>query len=134
MYNSNTFIFLFLCFCRDSSNNEYTGLFIEVDGGGTNAKLIVKGENTFNSNGGNDYGNGMYSYLISNSKLEVNVESGATLKSCGNNGPYDIGGVFPASATATFLGTGYYTCDQNRVRFFGPNAGTVVPPTCQACP
>ena len=105
-------------------------MYIIVDGGGINAELNVKGENTFNSNGGN----GIYTFLDSNANLEINVESGATLNSCGN-GRYDIGGIVLAGAEVDFLGTGY-TCDQDRVSFFffGPGAGNVVPPTCQDCP
>ena len=127
MYNSNTFIFLFLLLgpCRDSSSNSNTGLWIRVFSN-ANAELNVKGQVTANSNG--IYG--MYSLLNSNANLEINVESDATLKSCGN-GRYDIGGSVPAAATATFLGDGY-TCYSNKVVFIGD--GNVVPPNCQACP
>ena len=127
MTNSNTFIFLFLC--RDAINtNEGTGLYIRYVTG-ANAKLIVKGNNTFNSNG--DYG-GILLRQSPNTNLEIIVETGATLNSCGN-GVYDIFGEVPAiyNATATFLGDGY-TCNQTKVVFDGD--GTVVEPTCQACP
>ena len=128
MYNSNTFIFLFLFlgFCRVSSNNEGTGFFIFV-GDGTNAELIVKGENTFNSNGDN----GIRPFLNSNSNLEINVETGSTLNSCGNGA--DIRGFVSEGAKVDFSGTGY-TCDQDKVEFTGDGAGNVVPPKCQACP
>ena len=45
-------------------------MYIIVDGGGINAELNVKGENTFNSNGGN----GIYTFLDSNANLEINVK------------------------------------------------------------
>ena len=128
MYNSNTFIFLFLCFCRDSSKNGGTGLDIRVDGDGTNVELNVKGKNTFNSNGFA----GMFSSLDSNANLEINVESSATLKSCGN-AVADINGNVNEGATVEFSGTGY-TCDQDKVEFFVFGDGTVVKPVCQACP
>ena len=117
--------FWVLCICRNASNTTAVGLSIGVSPG-VNAKLIVKGENTFNSNGVD----GIYTTLNSNSNLEINVESDATLKSC-ENGRDDIRGFFFAPATATFLGTGY-TCDPNKVVFVGD--GTVVEPKCQACP
>ena len=125
MYNSNTFIFLFLYFwtLRDASNNSAAGLDIRVNGDGTNAELNVKGENTFNSN---FYG--ISTFPFSNANLDINVESGATLKSCGNVAADIYGDVFDP-ATATFLGDGY-TCDQ--IQFFGD--GTVTPPNCQPCP
>ena len=84
----------------------------------------MKGEVTFNSNGAY----GMYSFLDSNAQLEINVESGTTLKSCGNTG-FDIYGFVEPSSTLDFSGTGY-TCDQ--IVFDG--AGTVVEPVCQPCP
>jgi hypothetical protein len=111
---------------RDASNAIY-GMYIGVDSG-VEAKLIVKGEVTFNSNG-NGFA-GMYSFLYSNSNLEIDVENGSTLESCGNT-QFDIYGQVPANATATFSGTGY-TCDQAKVVFNG--GFTVVPPNCQACP
>jgi len=89
------------------------------------AQLIVKGKVTLNSNN-----IGMYSNLNPSTNLEINVENGSTLESCGN-GFRDISGEVPLSATATFSGTGY-TCDQAKVQFNG--GGTVVPPNCQACP
>ena len=76
----------------------------------------------------------MYSFLYSNSNLEIDVENGSTLESCGNDDD-DIYGEVEASATATFSGTGY-TCDQNKVVFEGiggGTVGTVVPPNCQDC-
>ena len=138
MYNSNdAFISIpifDLYLYRDASNNEGTGLFIGVTGSAnTKAKVIVKGKVTLNSNG--EYG--MYSFLNTNTNLEINVENGrSTLETCGN-GDEDIGGNVPATASATFSGTGY-TCDQAKVQFFdsdgGGTVGTVVPPVCQACP
>ena len=74
----------------------------------------------------------MYSFLYSNSNLEIDVENGSTLESCGNI-VYDISGEVVASATtATFSGDGSYTCDQAKVVFNGD--GTVDEPVCQACP
>ena len=115
----------------DASDNKSTGLSIEVNGDGTNAELNVKGENTFNSNGFA----GMYTTLsgVTDSTLEINVESGATLETCENDGSYDIGGFVPAGATTKFLGDGY-TCDPNRVEFIVFSGGTVVEPDCQGCP
>jgi len=100
-------------------------MYIGIDSG-VEAKLIVKGEVTLNSNGLA----GMYSFLYSNSNLEIDVENGSTLESCGNY--IDIYGYVTAFATATFSGDGSYTCDQAKVVFNGD--GTVVPPNCQACP
>jgi len=100
-------------------------LYIEVESG-VEAKLIVKGEVTLNSNGFA----GMYSFLYSNSNLEIDVENGSTLESCGNT-QFDIYGQVPANATATFSGTGY-TCSSKQ--FFVGVGGTVVEPVCQACP
>ena len=73
----------------------------------------------------------MYSFDYSNSNLEIDVENGSTLESCGND-DYDIYGQVPASATATFSGDGSYTCDEAKVVFNG--GGTVDEPVCQACP
>jgi hypothetical protein len=95
-------------------------------GNGANAQLIVKGNVTLNSN--NRY-HGMYSYLEANTKLEIDVENGSTLESCGNS-QSDIYGEVEASATATFSGTGY-TCSSKQFIVFG--GGTVVPPNCQDC-
>eukprot|EP00986_Skeletonema_menzelii_P015166 scaffold11173_cov99-Skeletonema_menzelii.AAC.3 len=113
-----------------NSNSYYYGLYIDIDSG-VEAKLDVKGEVTLNSNGLV----GMYLFLEANTKLDIAVLNDATLESCGNI-VYDISGVVPASATATFSGTGY-TCDQAKVVFNGDGGGTVgtvVPPNCQACP
>ena len=125
MYNSNSFIFLFLFLgpCRNASSNERTGLVIRVNG--VNARLIVKGKNTFNSNGVN----GINTSLNSNANFEINVESGSTLTTCGNT-VFDIYGSVGTSSALDFSGTGY-TCDQTKVVFGG--AGTVDRPTCQAC-
>ena len=99
-------------------------MFIRVDGDGTNAEVNVKGIVTVNEN--DSYG--MYTASTSTSNLEVKVEKGATLETCGNKGYGIYGDVF-APATATFLGTGY-TCDQ--IVFNGD--GTVVEkPDCQDC-
>jgi hypothetical protein len=98
---------------------------------GVEAKLDVKGEVTFNSNGLV----GMYPSLFSDSKLDIAVLNDATLETCGND-DYDIEGTVDASSTATLLGTGYI-CDQFKVVFTGDGGGTVgsvVPPNCQACP
>ena len=128
MYNSITlslFIFtLTFGLYRYGSNNVAAGLSIDVtNANGDNAELIVKGDNTFNSN--ND--RGMASNLVANSNLEINVENGATLNSCGNSGD-DIYGFVGVGATATFLGTGY-TCSSKQFI----NGGTVVEPVCQPC-
>ena len=101
-------------------------MYIYVYGDGTNAEVNVKGIVTANSNGNQ----GIYTSQNTNANLEINVESGATLSSCGN-GAYDIFGNVDASSTATFLGDGY-TCNETKVVFDGD--GTVVEPTCQACP
>jgi hypothetical protein len=98
-------------------------LYIDVYSG-VEAKLIVKGSVTLNSNGLV----GMYPFLEANTKLDIVVDNGSTLESCGN-GVSDIEGYVAASATATFSGTGYI-CDQTNL--FG--GGTVVEPVCQACP
>ena len=113
---------------RKASSNQVYGLYpyIGVESG-VEAKLIVKGKVTLNSNGFA----GMYSFLYSNSNLEIDVENGSTLESCGNI-VYDISGEVVASATATFSGDGSYTCDQaTKVVFTGD--GTVVGPVCQPC-
>jgi hypothetical protein len=134
-------------------------MYIGVDSG-VEAKLIVKGEVTLNSNDGF----GMYSFLGANTKLDIVVDNSASLnldqngsngfraivrsgaklnvdikengtfESCGN-GFRDISGEVRSSATATFSGTGY-TCDQAKVQFlvFGPGDENVVEPVCQACP
>ena len=120
MYNS----FLFFVSGREASNN-YIGLGIGV-GGGATVKLTVKGENTFNSNGFAGFLTG----LPSNNNLEINVEKGSTLETCGNAGN-DIGGNVFANAAATFSGDGY-TCDRVSISVFG--TGTVDEPVCQACP
>ena len=112
--------------CRDASNNAAGGLVIDAR---NEAKLIVKGEVTLNSNGF-----GMNSFLGANAKLEINVENGSTFETCGNI-DYDIYGTVDATATATFSGTGY-TCDQAKVVFIGDNGGTVGTvdePVCQDC-
>ena len=126
MYNSNAFIFLllFLGLCRDASNGDF-GLDIVVYPG-ANAELTVKGKVTFNSNGSN----GIFTNLYSNAILDINVETDATLETCGN-GVDDIFGYVDTSSTAKFSGTGY-NCDQDEVRFDGD--GTIVKPDCQACP
>jgi len=101
-------------------------LAIDVDGVGVEAKLNMKGKVTLNSNGGD----GMYSSHNPNTKLEIKVESGATLNSCGN-GQYYIGGnVQWTDATLTFTGAGSYTCSSKDII----SDGTVVGPTCQDCP
>jgi hypothetical protein len=124
MYNSNTFISIpVFGLLRDASSNGYIGLFIDV-GNGANAQLIVKGKVTLNSNDGY----GMYPYLEANTKLEINVENGSTLESCGNT-QFDIYG--EVAGAATFSGTGY-TCSSKQ--FFVEVGGTVVEPVCQACP
>ena len=130
MYNSNTFHFSVPIFSRDASNNIFRGLDIRVNGDGTNAELNVKGENTFNSN---FYG--IYtSQSLNANNLEINVESDATLTTCGN-GRDDIRGNVAASSTLDFsFSRDGYTCDLTKVSFIGPGAGNVVPPTCQDCP
>jgi hypothetical protein len=105
---------------RDASNAIY-GMYIDVSNG-VEAELIVKGNVTLNSNN-----IGMYSFLRANTKLEINVENGSTLESCGNI-VKDINGY--VTGAATFSGTGY-TCDQNKVVFEGD--GTVDEPVCQDC-
>ena len=95
-------------------------------GDGVNVKLIVKGNNTFNSN--YFYGINTFVNFDSNANLEINVESGATLHSCGNGA--DINGYVHEGGKVDFSGTGY-TCDQDKVSFGGD--GTVVEPVCQAC-
>jgi len=99
-------------------------LYIDVESG--DAQLIVKGEVTLTSNGFA----GMASDVNPSTNLEINVENGSTLESCGNT-QRDIEGYVYAAGAATFLGTGY-TCDQNKVVFDGD--GTVDEPNCQACP
>ena len=113
--------------CRDANSNLNYGLGIGTGfDSGVEAKLIVKGKVTLNSN--DNYG--LYSYLEANTKLEINVKNGSTLESCGNTRG-DISGQVPANATATFSGTGY-TCSSKQ--FFVTVGGTVVEPVCQACP
>ena len=94
---------------------------------GAKVELIVKGQVTVNSN--EDIG--IISFLDSNTNLEINVESGATLTTCENRS-YDIDGSVLTGATATFLGDGY-TCDPNKVDISVFGAGTVVKPNCQPC-
>jgi hypothetical protein len=106
---------------RDASNNARNGLVIGVFRN-ANVQLIVKGEVTFNSN---KYG--MYSDLNPSNNLEINVENGSTLESCGNT-QRDIYGY--VEGAATFSGDGSYTCDN----VYFPIDGTVLPPNCQACP
>ena len=138
--------------CRDANSNLNYGLGIGVVVDGVNAQLIVKGKVTFNSN----VSFGMYSYLFSDSKLDIavlndstlnleqnrygfyaNVFGGAelnvevkengTFETCGNI-DYDVVGYVVGAAT--FSGTGYI-CDQNKVVFNGD--GTVDEPVCQDC-
>ena len=116
--------------CRNASDNELVGLDILVNSDGTNAQLNMKGQVTFNSNGFVGMYTGLSS-LNSNAKLEINVESGSTLKSCGN-AVADISGNVDTSSTLDFSGDGY-TCDQNKVVFLGSGAGNVDEPTCQDC-
>jgi hypothetical protein len=126
---------------------------------GVEAKLIVKGEVTLNSNdigmfldlGPNskldiavvngtslnmdlNEAPGFYANVYSGAELNIDVKGGGSFKSCGN-GVYDIGvndiNDPPATAKATFSGDGSYTCD-NDVYF--PNDGTFVPPNCEDCP
>ena len=89
--------------------------------------MKVKGENTFNSNGQF----GILTNSLANTFVEINVENGSTLETCGN-GDYDIYGYVGEGGALTFLGDGY-TCDQDEVVFFDGD-GTVVKPDCQACP
>ena len=112
--------------CRNASTNGYSGLYIERLSPGATAELTVnvKGKVTFNSNGQF----GIRANLASNAILDINVETDATLETCGN-GVDDIYGYVDTSSTATFSGTGY-TCDPNKVWF----DGDVVKPVCQACP
>ena len=132
-------------------------MYIDIESG-VEAKLDVKGEVTFNSNGFA----GMYPFLDPNSKLDIVVDNSASLNLDQNgsnafrnsgfyanvysvaelivdvkgggsfkscgNTQFDISGEVVASATATFSGTGY-TCDQ--AVFNG--GGTVVGPVCQDC-
>ena len=105
---------------------------IGVNGDGTNARLVVKGQVIFNSNRG-----GISTFLDSNSNLnlDINVESGATLTTCENIFSAITGRVREGSKV-NFSGTGY-TCDQNSVVFFGTVAVEVAEvdkPNCQACP
>ena len=110
--------------CRDdASNNASGGLFIQVQNG-VEAKLNVEGSVTLNSNG-----IGIFTNISPNSNVEINVETGATLETCGNS-QYDIYGNVFSAATLTFSGDGY-TCDNVS---FPTNAGTIVEPVCQACP
>jgi predicted metal-dependent enzyme (double-stranded beta helix superfamily) len=109
---------------RDASSNAIYGLYINGVDSGVEAQLIVKGKVTLNSN---DIG--MYSFLFSDSKLDIAVENGSTLESCGNT-RRDVYGYVTANATATFSGTGY-TCDEAKVVFNGD--GTVDEPNCQDC-
>ena len=109
--------------CRDANSNANSGLYISARNG-VEAEFIVKGKVTFNSN----VSFGMYSYLFSDSKLDIAVLNDATLESCGNT-RRDISGF--VEGAATFSGTGY-TCDQTY--FFFDGNGTVVEPVCQACP
>jgi hypothetical protein len=109
-------------------------LGINVVESGVEAQLIVKGNVNINSNGlvGLYDSFGMYSFLVANTKLEINVENGSTLESCGND-DYDISvSGFDAPSAATFSGDGSYTCDQAKVVFNGDV--TVDEPVCQACP
>ena len=108
--------------CRDANSNLNYGLGIGVVVDGVNAQLIVKGKVTLNSN--DNYG--LYSYLEANTKLEINVENGSTLESCGNT-QFDIYGY--VAGAATFLGTGY-TCSSKQFIEVG---GTVDEPVCQDC-
>jgi hypothetical protein len=101
---------------------------IGVDSG-VEAKLIVKGEVTLNSNGIA----GMYSFLsysYFNPNLEIDVENGSTLESCGN-GAYDIYvySEVEVAGAATFSGTGYI-CDQDKVEFGNVDDDK---PVCQDC-
>jgi hypothetical protein len=138
-----------------ASSNPNVGLNIDVSNG-AHAELIVKGEVTFNSNG-----NGMFLTLDPNSKLDIAVESDASLnmdlnapgfyanvysgaelnidvkgggsfKSCGN-GVYDIGvnDINDPPATAKATFSGDGSYTCDNVYF--PNDGTVVEPVCQAC-
>ncbi len=121
-----SFVTLIFGLCREASNNGNTGLAIDVDGVGVEAKLNMKGKVTLNENG--FYG--MYPFLNINTNLEINVKRDATLETCGNN-RYDIYVSTEGGDTATFLGTGY-TCDETKVASVGP--GIVVKPVCQeAC-
>src|SRR5210317_2195223 len=97
-----SFVTLIFGLCREASNNGDTGLIIGVEDG-VEAKVNVKGEVTFNSNG--FYG--MYSGLNTNANLEINVENGSTstLETCGNS-RFDIY-VSNDGSTATFFGDGY---------------------------
>ncbi len=118
-----SFVTLIFGLCREASNNEFYGLIIEVGVQRVDAELIVKGEVTLNENGFF----GMYPSLNTNTNLEINVESGATLNSCGNI-VYDIYGfVF---GNLIFSGDGSYTCSLKQ--FLGD--GAVVEPDCQDCP
>ena len=120
-----SFVTLIFGLCRKASNNGNTGLAIDVDGVGVEAKLNMKGKVNFNSN--EIYG--MNSLLNTNTNLEINVESGSTLNSCGNVFN-DIEGIVQNDATLTFTGAGSYTCSSKNL--YGD--GAIVPPACQDCP
>ena len=126
------FLILFFGLCRDASNNTNDGLYISVNGDGTNAQLNMKGHVTFNSNGAYGMYADLFVFGVTDSTLEVKVESDANLTTCENVAADIYGNVESASATAKFLGTGY-TCNQTKVEFTGPGAGNVDKPTCQAC-
>ena len=118
-----SFVTLIFGLCREASNNGNIGLIIDVEDG-VEAKLNMKGKVTLNSNG--FYG--MAIFQNPNTNLEINVENGSTLNSCGNS-PLDIYGFTASDATLTFSGDGSYTCSSKD--FVG--GGTVVGPTCQDC-
>ena len=77
---------------RDASNNKYFGLSIYVQGvnifgDGSNCELIVKGENTFNSNDVDGISPGLSSVQGFNTNLDIVVKNGASLRS-NSNGRY----------------------------------------------
>ena len=130
MYNSNTFTFIFLFHIfglyRSASKNGFVGLVASTFSGANDAKLNVKGEVTFNSNR-----NGiLVDVRVSDTNLEINLESDSTLNSCQNDGS-DIFAFVTTSGSATFSGDGYF-CDEDKVVF--AVAGDITPPVCQACP
>ena len=145
-------------FYRDASNNEADGLFF---GNKVDAKVNVKGNVTFNSNGGSgmtlnvlfnqrlerkldlvinsgatlnlDHNSvGLYATVNSFGELNVDVKENGSFESCGNV-DRDIFGSPTLNSTYTFLGLGdgSYTCNQTRVLLAGK--GTVVEPVCQPC-
>ena len=166
-----SFVTLIFGLYRDASNNGDTATFggtgLEIDvrgrGANTDAKLIVKGKVTLNSNGFD----GISTSIYPNTNLDIVVETGALLNTTSNGGiglrvsfiNFDSGDAIPSEFNVDVKEGGFFkSCGNGQVDIFGNppststlafsgtgytcdqakvvfyDTGTVVEPDCQDCP